>query len=119
MATEAFAPTKINLTLHVTGQRADGYHLLDSLVVFADVGDRLRLDPADHMTLEITGPFADGVPADRRNLVWRAAELLGVTSRILHCLKCAWRPAYSVLSTTSARNENLLVLKFGTGRETR
>ena len=41
MAIEAFAPAKINLTLHVTGQRDDGYHLLDSLVVFADVGDRL------------------------------------------------------------------------------
>ena len=41
MATEAFAPAKINLTLHVTGRRADGYHLLDSLVAFADVGDRI------------------------------------------------------------------------------
>ena len=41
MATEVFAPAKINLTLHVTGQRGDGYHLLDSLVVFADVGDRI------------------------------------------------------------------------------
>ena len=42
-AVEAFAPAKINLTLHVTGQRGDGYHLLDSLVVFADVGDRVRV----------------------------------------------------------------------------
>ena len=40
---EAFAPAKVNLTLHVTGQRADGYHLLDSLVVFAAVGDRIRV----------------------------------------------------------------------------
>ena len=42
MATEGFAPAKINLTLHVTGRRADGYHLLDSLVAFADVGDHVE-----------------------------------------------------------------------------
>lgn len=74
MATvEAFAPAKINLTLHVTGQRADGYHLLDSLVVFADVGDRLWLTPGDVMHLDVTGPFAAGVPGDPANLIWRAA----------------------------------------------
>lgn len=39
------APAKLNLALHVTGQRADGYHLLDSLVVFAAVGDVVQLDP--------------------------------------------------------------------------
>ncbi|MGD9861924.1 MAG: 4-(cytidine 5'-diphospho)-2-C-methyl-D-erythritol kinase [Pseudodonghicola sp.] len=82
MATEAFAPAKINLTLHVTGQRADGYHLLDSLVVFAGIGDRLRLAPAPEMSLAVTGRFAAGVPADPRNLVWRAAELAGVRLRI-------------------------------------
>lgn len=70
-----FAPAKINLTLHVTGQRADGYHLLESLVVFADVGDRLWIAPADTMSVEVSGPFADGVPVDARNLVWQAAEL--------------------------------------------
>lgn len=82
MATEAFAPAKINLTLHVTGQRADGYHLLDSLVVFADLGDRLWLEPAGEMSLRVTGPFARGVPEDARNLVWRAAELAGVSLNI-------------------------------------
>ena len=41
-AAEEFAPAKVNLALHVTGRRADGYHLLDSLVVFPRVGDRLR-----------------------------------------------------------------------------
>ena len=40
-----FAPAKINLCLHVVGRRADGYHLLDSLVVFADVGDRVTVAP--------------------------------------------------------------------------
>ncbi|WP_417525015.1 4-(cytidine 5'-diphospho)-2-C-methyl-D-erythritol kinase [Marinovum sp.] len=75
--TEAFAPAKINLTLHVTGQRADGYHLLDSLVVFADVGDVVRVTPASEMLLQVTGPRASGVPDDARNLCWKAAEAFG------------------------------------------
>jgi len=82
MTIEAFAPAKINLTLHVTGQREDGYHLLDSLVVFAAVGDKIYLEPSGEMSMEITGPFAKGVPSDARNLLWRAAELAGVTGHI-------------------------------------
>lgn len=74
---DTFAPAKINLTLHVTGQRADGYHLLDSLVVFADVGDTLRLTAGPQMAIEVSGPFARGVPVDRRNLVWRALDAAG------------------------------------------
>ncbi|MDA7428249.1 4-(cytidine 5'-diphospho)-2-C-methyl-D-erythritol kinase [Primorskyibacter aestuariivivens] len=75
--TEAFAPAKINLTLHVTGQRADGYHLLDSYVVFADFGDVVRVSRAAEMSLRVTGPRAMGVPEDARNLCWRAAEAFG------------------------------------------
>lgn len=82
MKTEGFAPAKVNLTLHVTGQRDDGYHLLDSLVVFADVGDRLWFEPRSDMSMDITGPFAKGVPADARNLVWRAAMAAQVTGHI-------------------------------------
>ena len=67
---------KINLTLHVTGQRADGYHLLDSLVVRAEIGDLLQVTPAEELSLRIDGPLSAGVPQDRRNLVVRAAELL-------------------------------------------
>ncbi|MHA7887722.1 4-(cytidine 5'-diphospho)-2-C-methyl-D-erythritol kinase [Roseicyclus sp.] len=70
-----FAPAKVNLALHVTGRRADGYHLLDSVVVFAGVGDWLTLAPSEALSLTVTGPRAAGVPADRRNLIWRAAEL--------------------------------------------
>ena len=81
-ATEAFAPAKINLTLHVTGVRDDGYHLLDSLVVFADLGDVVTLSPADALTLSVNGPFAEGVPTDARNLAWRAAELAGWTGHV-------------------------------------
>lgn len=80
-ASEA-APAKVNLTLHVTGQRADGYHLLDSLVVFVDVADRVRIRQADRLSLTVTGPRAEGVPADGRNLVWKAAELMEVCGAI-------------------------------------
>lgn len=82
MTAEAFAPAKINLTLHVTGQRADGYHLLDSLVVFADIGDRLLFSPAQQLQITVTGPFAEGVPTDQRNLVWRAAAVAGWVGHI-------------------------------------
>lgn len=71
-----FAPAKINLTLHVTGQRSDGYHLLDSLVVFADVGDYISLRAADVLGLAITGPQAAQLPVTDDNLVLRAARAL-------------------------------------------
>ena len=80
--TEAFANAKVNLTLHITGQRSDGYHQLDSLVVFTDVGDRLWFQDANRMSIEVSGRFAEGVPADERNLVWRAAEAAGANCRI-------------------------------------
>ncbi|MCI2399560.1 4-(cytidine 5'-diphospho)-2-C-methyl-D-erythritol kinase [Aliiroseovarius subalbicans] len=83
MILKTFAPAKVNLTLHVTGQRADGYHLLDSLVVFADVGDRITLMPAGQTTLEVTGPKADGVPTDGTNLVLKAAALFDQPVRIV------------------------------------
>ncbi|ABG32894.1 4-diphosphocytidyl-2C-methyl-D-erythritol kinase [Roseobacter denitrificans] len=73
---EVFAPAKINLTLHVTGQRPDGYHLLDSLVAFADVGDVLRLEPADVWQMKTVGPEAEAVPDGAENLVLKAAALL-------------------------------------------
>src|ERR1044071_6503852 len=53
-----FAPAKVNLTLHVLGRRTDGYHEIESLVVFADVGDRLPLAPGDALTLDVSGPTA-------------------------------------------------------------
>ena len=72
-----FAPAKINLSLHVTGQRPDGYHLLDSLVVFADLGDRVTARAAPGLSLAVTGPMAAGVPVDGSNLVLKAAMALG------------------------------------------
>jgi 4-diphosphocytidyl-2-C-methyl-D-erythritol kinase len=72
------APAKLNLYLHVTGRRADGYHLLDSLAAFSDIGDRLSVAPAPRLALAITGPFArDLAQGDpQKNLVWRAAAAL-------------------------------------------
>jgi 4-diphosphocytidyl-2-C-methyl-D-erythritol kinase len=70
------APAKVNLALHVTGQRADGYHLLDSLVVFTDIGDVLRATPASGLSLDVTGPEAAGLSGEGDNLVLRAARLM-------------------------------------------
>lgn len=77
MATiKASAPAKVNLTLHVTGQREDGYHLLDSLVVFANVADQLGATTAPDLSVTVNGPFSAGVPTDHSNLIIRAAEAL-------------------------------------------
>lgn len=77
MTVTEFAPAKVNLWLRVTGRRADGYHLLDSLVVFAKVGDTVRAEDAANLSLEIDGPFAAALPTTGEdNLVLRAARLL-------------------------------------------
>lgn len=81
-AAREFAPAKINFTLHVTGTRPDGYHLLDSLVVFADVGDTIAVEPAEELSLTVTGPRALGVPTDSSNLVLKAAMAMNRTARI-------------------------------------
>jgi len=71
------ARAKINLTLHVGRPIADAsdpfyrYHPLDSLVVFAAIADQLSVKPSDQMSLEITGPFADQIPKDEDNLVFK------------------------------------------------
>lgn len=74
------APAKINLALHVTGQRADGYHLLESIVTFADAGDRLSFATAERDDFAVSGRFAALVPADAEsspgNLVLKARDLL-------------------------------------------
>ena len=70
------APAKVNLYLHVTGRRADGYHVLDSLVAFAGVSDALVLRPAADLSLAVDGPFAAAVPAGSGNLVLQAARRL-------------------------------------------
>ena len=71
-----FAPAKVNLFLHVTAKRADGYHLLDSLAVFPDVGDTVRVEDAAELSLGISGPFGAVLRAEPDNLLLRAARLL-------------------------------------------
>ena len=71
-----FAPAKINLALHVTGRRADGYHLIDSLAVFTRFGDRIEMAEADEDSFSVSGSFADTVPTDGTNLVIRARDAL-------------------------------------------
>lgn len=77
MAIREFAPAKINLTLHVTGRRTDGYHLLDSLVVFADVGDVVTAADGAGLTLDVTGPEAGDVPHGQINSIVQAARFMG------------------------------------------
>lgn len=69
------APAKINLALHVTGQREDGYHLLESLAAFTDFGDVVTVGRSDADQFEIEGPFASALPADGSNIVISALEL--------------------------------------------
>ena len=77
MAVTAFAPAKVNLYLHITGRRDDGYHLLDSLVTFVDIGDHLRAESAASLSLAVDGPeAADLAAVGDGNLVLRAARLL-------------------------------------------
>lgn len=61
------APAKINLYLRVTGRRETGYHELDSLVVFADVADEIKIAPATEFSFDIDGPYASGFTGVDRN----------------------------------------------------
>lgn len=74
------AYAKINLALHVTGQREDGYHLIDSLVTFANFGDTLTFEPANDLSLYLDGPYgsllSQSPSDDANNLVMRAAQAL-------------------------------------------
>jgi 4-diphosphocytidyl-2-C-methyl-D-erythritol kinase len=70
------APAKINLTLRVTGRRPDGYHELESLVVFADLADTLTLESSETPTLDVAGPFAAASGKTDDNLVLKAFDAL-------------------------------------------
>ena len=67
---------KVNLSLRVVGRRADGYHDLESVVAFADCGDRLTLEPGGELKLATTGPLAAACGDMADNLVFKAAKLL-------------------------------------------
>jgi 4-diphosphocytidyl-2-C-methyl-D-erythritol kinase len=77
------APAKLNLYLHVTGRQDDGYHTLDSLIVFTEVGDSLNVRESDTLSLKIVGPFAAALLGDEdHNLVLKAARLLADTANV-------------------------------------
>ena len=83
MSAAEFAPAKVNLALHVRQREADGYHALETLFVFADVGDRVAWEgEGDGLALAIDGPFAGGLSCDTENLVLRAARALAAASGI-------------------------------------
>lgn len=91
------APAKINLYLHVTGRRDDGYHLLDSLIVFTGLADALEILPGRELSLSVEGEFAEKAGPDDENLVLRAARALaqqanidrGMTARLMKNIPAA------------------------------
>ncbi|MGB3734273.1 MAG: 4-(cytidine 5'-diphospho)-2-C-methyl-D-erythritol kinase [Ilumatobacter sp.] len=70
------ANAKLTRTLRMTGRRDDGFHLLDAEMISLELHDLITIDPSGS-GISVTGPFADGVPTDRSNLVARALELVG------------------------------------------
>jgi 4-diphosphocytidyl-2-C-methyl-D-erythritol kinase len=87
-----FAPAKVNLHLHVTGRQSDGYHLLDSLAVFADIGDTLVFEPSKVFSFTAEGPFAglfssaeiDTSPQSKNLVVKAALRLSALLARELN-----------------------------------
>lgn len=71
---EEHAAAKVNLALHVTGRRADGYHLIETLAVFCSLGDVVTVDDAGEDRFEMSGPFAAGLHEDTNNLVVAARD---------------------------------------------
>ena len=71
-----FAPAKVNLFLHVTGKREDGYHRLDSLAVFPAIGDQVSAEACPELGLSISGRFGEVLRAEPDNLLLRAARAL-------------------------------------------
>ncbi len=80
-----FAPAKINLCLHVTGQRADGYHLLDTMVGFADVGDWLTLTQGGAGLVHLSGPEAGQLVGE--NIITQTLAAFGAQDIDVHLEK--------------------------------
>ena len=76
------APAKLNLFLHITGKRADGYHLLQSVMIFVDVGDDMEFYPHDGFLIDAEGRFATDLPSPAENIIYRAAKALAETFRV-------------------------------------
>jgi 4-diphosphocytidyl-2-C-methyl-D-erythritol kinase len=83
-ATVLQAPAKLNLYLYLTGKRDDGYHLLESLVVFTELADILEIEAGDALSLQVQGEFADSSGSVDDNLVLRAARALAAKAGVNH-----------------------------------
>lgn len=83
MSVQVEAWAKVNLYLHVVGKRADGYHLLDSLVAFAGTGDTVMAEPAPVLSLQVDGPGATALPPGEENIVLTAARALAARAGII------------------------------------
>jgi 4-diphosphocytidyl-2-C-methyl-D-erythritol kinase len=81
-AAREIAPAKLNLALHVRGKLPDGRHAIETVFAFCTDGDRLSAEPADALSLAITGPFAPSLEAGEGNLVLRAARALAAAARV-------------------------------------
>lgn len=79
------ARAKVNLTLHVGALQNDGYHRVDSLVVFADIGDDLIFEPTTETRLSIDG--ADDLPTDGSNLILQAMSMIEGAPHHIHLTK--------------------------------
>src|ERR1051326_1088140 len=90
------ARAKINLFLHCGERRTDGFHPLQSLAVFTELGDRLTAEPGESLSLQLQGPFAAGLAAEATNLVLRAGRALAGAAGV---------PAQARLTLTKNRSE--------------
>jgi 4-diphosphocytidyl-2-C-methyl-D-erythritol kinase len=99
------APAKLNLCLKITGRRADGYHLLDSVVVFTAFGDNLAIQPAENAegadSIDITGPFTRAIAGEPENICLRAIR--------------TYREAGGVIGPLSVRLEKQIPVGAGLG----
>jgi 4-diphosphocytidyl-2-C-methyl-D-erythritol kinase len=91
MPFDVLAPAKVNLFLNVTGRRADGYHLIESLFVFTELADRIDGWHSELPHFHVSGEFAGDVTADQHNLVAKACGIMrresGVTRALSLCLE--------------------------------
>jgi 4-diphosphocytidyl-2-C-methyl-D-erythritol kinase len=107
------ARAKLNLALHVTGQRADGYHLLDTLVAFAELGDEIAVGPSGRDTLTVDGSFASQVPPLEENSLGKALALVrgwGLAQQPVHIALTKNLPVASGIGGGSADAAALIAL---------
>ena len=76
------AYAKLNLALHVRAREADGYHRIETIFAFCEDGDVITAEPAEALSLDVTGPFADALAGEGENLVLRAARAAAATAAL-------------------------------------